>query len=63
MLSPKYHCHADKAHIAKVIAARRILCVGEGFTVASDRAEPLRAMASPKGRFSIVDWVRRLVTR
>ena len=48
MLSPKYHCHTDKAHLAKVIAARRVLCVGEGFTVASgqpDEAAPLTAVA------------------
>lgn len=31
--------------------------------LAGDRAKPMRATVSRKGRFPIVDWIRRLVSR
>jgi hypothetical protein len=48
IMAPSYHSRVDKAHLAKVMAARRLLCVGEGFVVAagqSDEAAPLTAVA------------------
>jgi hypothetical protein len=38
---PRFYHHADKEHIALVIAERRRLCVGEGFAVVSPARKPV----------------------